>query len=77
VDGGYRAFADLLRRDGYRLAGSDGPIAVGSLARMDIFVVVNATTPRTAPAGSDPGGRAGAAAAAVLAVPDDSGAHQR
>jgi hypothetical protein len=54
VDGGYRAFADLLRRDGYRVAGSDVPITTESLSQMDILVVVNATTPRTAPAGADP-----------------------
>ena len=54
VDGGYRAFADLLRRDGYRVSGTGGSITTEALARMDILVVVNATTPPTAPPGSDP-----------------------
>jgi hypothetical protein len=54
VDGGYRAFADLLRRDGYRVSGIGGPITAEALAEVDILVVVNATTPRTAPPGSDP-----------------------
>jgi hypothetical protein len=42
ADGGYAAFAKLLRRDGYVVRGSNEPSTPESLARGDIFVIANA-----------------------------------
>jgi len=45
VDRGYRAFADLARRDGYRVAGIAEPFTDEALARIDLLVIANATGP--------------------------------
>jgi hypothetical protein len=42
ADGGYAAFAKLLRRDGYVVRGSNESSTPESLARGDIFVIANA-----------------------------------
>lgn len=42
ADGGYFAFARLLRRDGYRVASNDAPFTAAALADADVLVVSNA-----------------------------------
>lgn len=42
ADGGYTAFANLLRRDGYRVGSSTEPFSAGILDRADVLVIVNA-----------------------------------
>lgn len=42
VDGRYGGFAELLRRDGYRVAGFDQLFTVESLASIDLLVISNA-----------------------------------
>jgi hypothetical protein len=56
VDGGYRPFAELLRRDGYRVAGITAPFSDESLRDVDVLVIVNASAPRgtTGAAAADP-----------------------
>ena len=46
ADGRYRAFADLARRDGYRVRSLDGPFSEASLAGIDLLVIANALHPR-------------------------------
>jgi|CXWL01.1.fsa_nt_gi hypothetical protein len=45
VDGRYAPFAQLLRNDGLRVAGSEAPFSEGSLRGVDILVVANALAP--------------------------------
>lgn len=42
ADGRYRSFAQLLRRDGYRVEGFDAPFDAESLAGVDLLVISNA-----------------------------------
>lgn len=42
VDGRYRPFAELLRRDGYRVGGLGGPLSPEALAGADVLVIANA-----------------------------------
>jgi hypothetical protein len=42
ADGGYTAFANLLRRDGYRVGSSTEKFTAESLARADVLVIANA-----------------------------------
>jgi hypothetical protein len=42
VDGRYLPFAELLRRDGYRVSGSTSPFTADSLKSADILVIANA-----------------------------------
>lgn len=42
ADGRYRAFADLARRDGYRVRSIDEPFSAASLAEVDVLVIANA-----------------------------------
>jgi hypothetical protein len=42
ADGGYSAFAKLLRRDGYRVGASTETFSAESLARADVLVIANA-----------------------------------
>ena len=42
ADGGYAAFARLLRRDGYDVASNTKPFTAESLAGVDILVIANA-----------------------------------
>lgn len=41
VDGRYRPFAELLRRDGYRVGGSTQPLSATSLQDVDVLVIAN------------------------------------
>ena len=43
--GRYRAFAELLRRDGYRVEGLDSRFAEEALERIDVLVISNALSP--------------------------------
>jgi hypothetical protein len=45
-EGTYRPFADLLRRDGYRVAGLTAQFTGDSLREVDLLVIVSATGPR-------------------------------
>lgn len=47
AEGGYAPFADLLRRDGYRVESSTAPFTAESLARMDVLAIVNALHPQS------------------------------
>lgn len=49
ADTGYRPFADLLRRDGYRVSAIAAPFTAGSLRDVDVLVIANASIPRDAP----------------------------
>ena len=42
VDGRYQPFANLLRRDGYRVTGSTSPFTADSLKAADVLVIANA-----------------------------------
>ena len=42
ADGRYRPFAELLRRDGYRVAGLGKPLSAESLKALDVLVIANA-----------------------------------
>ncbi len=42
VDGRYKPFAELLRRDGYRVKGSDASFTANSLNSADVLVIANA-----------------------------------
>jgi hypothetical protein len=42
MDGRYRAFADLLSRDGYRVRANETRFSTASLATMDVLVISNA-----------------------------------
>jgi hypothetical protein len=42
ADGGYTAFANLLRRDGYRVGANNDTFTAESLARADVLVIANA-----------------------------------
>lgn len=42
VDGRYQPFAQLLRRDGFRVSGSGAPQSAQSLAEIDVLVIANA-----------------------------------
>jgi hypothetical protein len=42
ADGGYMAFANLLRRDGYRVASSTEAFSAETLGRADVLVIANA-----------------------------------
>ncbi|HWR17534.1 MAG TPA: DUF4350 domain-containing protein [Terriglobales bacterium] len=42
VDGRYRPLAELLRRDGYRVAGSNTPFTASSLKAADLLIISNA-----------------------------------
>ena len=42
VDERYKPFAELLRRDGYRVTGSSAVFSASSLASMDVLVIANA-----------------------------------
>lgn len=42
VDGRYAPFARLLRNDGYRVAGREGPLTAASLRDVDVLVIANA-----------------------------------
>ncbi|TPW09451.1 MAG: hypothetical protein FD129_2204, partial [bacterium] len=48
VDGRYRPFADLLRRDGCRVTGSDREFSAEALGGIDILVIANALNRRNA-----------------------------
>ncbi len=48
AEGRYAAFAELLRRDGYRVAGREGPFTPASLKEADVLVVANALNARNA-----------------------------
>jgi hypothetical protein len=48
ADGRYRPFADLLRRDGYRVAGFGEPFTPDGLKAVDVLVVANALNERNA-----------------------------
>lgn len=41
VDGRYRPFAELLRRDGYRVEGFRTPLSADALVRVDALVIAN------------------------------------
>lgn len=45
VDGGFAPFAGLLRADGYRVKGTDGPITTASLTGARILVIANPIHP--------------------------------
>lgn len=47
VDGRYAPFAALLRNDGFRVEGREGPFTAESLAGVDVLCIVNAINPRT------------------------------
>jgi hypothetical protein len=47
VDGRYAPFATLLRNDGFRVEGRDGPFTAENLAGIDVLAIVNAINPRT------------------------------
>lgn len=47
VDGRYAPFAALLRNDGFRVEGRDGPFTAENLAGIDVLAIVNAINPRT------------------------------
>lgn len=47
VDGRYAPFAALLRNDGFRVQGRDGPFTAESLAGIDVLCIVNAINPDT------------------------------
>jgi hypothetical protein len=42
ADGGYAPFAELLRRDGYRVSSNQQPFDAETLARIDVLVIANA-----------------------------------
>ncbi len=42
VEGRYKPFAELLRRDGYRVTGSNAPFTADSLNSVDVLVIANA-----------------------------------
>ncbi|HEX7879022.1 MAG TPA: DUF4350 domain-containing protein [Candidatus Eisenbacteria bacterium] len=46
VDGRYRPFADLLRRDGYRVSGSNESFRAATFSGIDILVIANANSAR-------------------------------
>lgn len=46
IDGRYAPFATVLRGDGLRVAGRDGPLTAGSLANADVLVISNALDER-------------------------------
>lgn len=46
VDGRYAPFATVLRNDGLRVAGRDGPLTAASLAEIDVLVISNALDAR-------------------------------
>jgi hypothetical protein len=46
ADGRYRAFAELARRDGYRVRSLAAPFSQASLAGIDVLVIANALHPR-------------------------------
>jgi hypothetical protein len=48
ADGRYRPFADLLRRDGYRVDGLTQPFAAEALKAVDVLVIANALHERNA-----------------------------
>ncbi len=48
ADGRYRPFAELLRRDGYRVSGLGTKLSGGSLRSVDVLVIVNALNERNA-----------------------------
>ena len=41
ADGRYKPFAELLRRDGYRVGGLSKPLSLDSLKSVDVLVIVN------------------------------------
>ncbi len=41
IDGRFKAFAELLRQDGYRVRSAESVISSGSLAAADVFVIAN------------------------------------
>jgi hypothetical protein len=45
VAGTYRPFADVLRRDGFRVWETDQPVGPGSLSECDVFVIADAQPP--------------------------------
>lgn len=46
VDGRYAPFATVLRNDGLRVAGRDGPLTAAALADVDVLVISNALDAR-------------------------------
>lgn len=46
ADGRYRAFAELARRDGYRVRSVAAPFSAASLDGIDVLVIANALHPR-------------------------------
>ena len=42
VDGRYKTFAELLRRDGYQVSGSGKPLSAEALKGLDVLVISNA-----------------------------------
>jgi len=48
ADGRYKPFADLLRRDGYRVAGLGKPLSADVLKSVDVLVIANALNERNA-----------------------------
>lgn len=45
LDGGFWAFGELARRDGYRTQSADGRISLATLVACDVFVIANAQLP--------------------------------
>jgi hypothetical protein len=58
ADGRYKPFAELLRRDGYRVDGLRQPFSAKSLKGVDILVISNALHERNAEDWSSPGASA-------------------
>lgn len=46
IDGRYAPFATVLRNDGLRVAGRDGPLTAAALAEIDVLVISNALDAR-------------------------------
>ncbi len=58
AEGRYKPFAELLRRDGYRVDALRQPFSAKSLKGVDVLVIANALTKRTAEDWSSPGSSA-------------------
>jgi hypothetical protein len=54
ADGRYKPFAELLRRDGYRVDGLGQPLSAGSLKAVDVLVIANPLHERNAEDWSPP-----------------------
>jgi hypothetical protein len=54
ADGRYKPFAELLRRDGYRIGGLSQPLSTDSLKAVDVLVIANPLNERNAKVWSPP-----------------------